>query len=89
MKTAVFIFDAITQVVLTPETDTDKRVCELIEKGTTGTMRGSVYECHGGWIRFKQSRDEDAFYIRPATVNSMSDNESLIVRVAAKDAAEV
>jgi hypothetical protein len=82
MKTAIFIFDNIQQVVLTPESDTDKRVCELIEKGTNGTMRGSVYECRGGWIRFSQS---DMAHRVHSYNSGMEDKESLIVRIAAPE----
>ena len=82
MKAAIFIFDNIQQVVLTPESDLDKRVLELIEKGTTGTMRGSVYTCRGGWVRFEQARRQSKMYgawlEEPPT---LEDGQSLIVRI--------
>ena len=80
MKSAIFIFDNIQQVVLTPESELDKRVLELIEKGTTGAMRGSVYVTRGGWIRFEQSapKTQGLGYEWPPR---LSDSESLIVRI--------
>lgn len=53
MKTAIYIEDGITQLVLTPETDWEKRTMDVFRGGdqTVKVMRGGFYECRGGWIR--------------------------------------
>lgn len=72
MKTAIYIEDGRTQLVLTPESEWEKSVIRAIELGgqNVSIQRGSFYECQGGWVR-------EAF-----------DGESLIIRTGmkAKDA---
>ena len=53
MKIALYIEDGLEQIVLTPQTDTEK---SLLGKLRDGTRRmeiksGEFYNCHGGWIR--------------------------------------
>lgn len=75
MKTALYIADGVTQVVMTPQTETDKRVCEQIEsiaKGSVRVFRGSFYECGGGWVRF----DNSERYLN----DWQTDDRSLILR---------
>jgi hypothetical protein len=54
VRSAIYIADGVTQVVLTPETETDKSVLDQIEKagGELSIKRGSFYECRGGYVRF-------------------------------------
>lgn len=52
MKTALYITNGVSQVVLTPENDFEKAALEHLasaENITTNT--GSFYECQGGWAR--------------------------------------
>lgn len=52
MKTAIYIEQGLTQFVLTPETDIDRKVIEQLESGQgLETYRGSFYDCRGGWKR--------------------------------------
>jgi hypothetical protein len=55
VKTAMYIEDGVTQVVLTPTTDDEKAILALVEKaaesGALSVYRGSFYECRGGWVR--------------------------------------
>ena len=51
MKTAVYIEDGLTQLVLTPETDFEKSVSEKIVEGNVTIKRGGFYRCVGGWVR--------------------------------------
>ena len=53
MKTAIYIEDGITQLVLTPQNEWEKKVIASIETGNTETviLRGEFYECRGGWQR--------------------------------------
>lgn len=52
MKTAIYVQDGRAQVVLTPESEWEKRVLADFTAGRELTIaRGSFYECLGGWIR--------------------------------------
>jgi len=55
MKTAIYIEDGVTQIVLTPETSWEKKILDEIdlEKHTLTPLRGSFYECQGGYFRNK------------------------------------
>lgn len=53
MKTAIYIQDGTTQLVLTPETEWEKSALGGISKNATTArmMTGGFYECQGGWVR--------------------------------------
>lgn len=53
MKTAIYIENETTQLVLTPETEWEKQVIRCIENGAQSVEihRASFYECQGGWFR--------------------------------------
>lgn len=53
MKTTLVIQDGISQIVLTPENQTEKNILNLIEskKVETAIKVGNYSECQGGWIR--------------------------------------
>jgi hypothetical protein len=55
MKTAIYIEDGLTQLVLTPETQIDKKVLDEIQTPNLKTYRGEFYGCQGGWIRHAES----------------------------------
>jgi hypothetical protein len=57
MKTAIYIEDGLTQFVLTPETEIDKKVLDEMESTELKTYRGEFYACRGGWTRWKQEYD--------------------------------
>lgn len=70
MKTAFYIEDGREQIVLTPETEWEKKMLSLLhEKGReVQILRGKFYECRGGWTRhgflsnstqFGESRSDD------------------------------
>lgn len=79
MKASLVITDDIKQVVLTPETKTDKTILEAI-KGKDisihvgsfwdGSMYGERYksstlqECQGGWVREFESKDSVILVIK-------------------------
>tara|TARA_Y100000310_G_C20671515_1_gene810547 strand:- start:496 stop:756 length:261 start_codon:yes stop_codon:yes gene_type:complete len=52
MKTAIYIEDGITQIVLTPENDFEKYVLSKNNNNDFDTkiFTGSFYDCRGGWI---------------------------------------
>lgn len=53
MKIALYIEDGLEQIVLTPESDTEKAILGKLHDGsrTFELFRGSFYNCRGGWVR--------------------------------------
>lgn len=72
MKTAIYIEDGATQIVLTPDTEWEKKVCKQFygKKHALEVMEGAFYGCHGGWTRFRS----DSPY-------STGEDNSLIIRL--------
>lgn len=69
MKSAIYIRDGRTQVVLTPESDIEKMALSSVEKGSGSqlqTYRGSFYDCRGGWVR-QGPGDESLIFVVTAT----------------------
>ena len=63
MKTAIYVEDNVTQVVLTPETEFEKNIILILEKENLATkiMTGNFYDCRGGWIRQTEYRPEPMY----------------------------
>jgi hypothetical protein len=69
MKIALYIEDGLEQIVLTPESDTEKSILGKLHDGTRelSIKRGAFYGCQGGWVRqpkqyqnlYSVSDDED------------------------------
>lgn len=53
MKITIYVADGITQLVITPETDFEKKAVAQFEKKPLSVkiMSGSFYECQGGFVR--------------------------------------
>ena len=52
MKTAIYIGEGVTQIVLTAETKGEESVLEMIrEAKNLKVKRGSFYHCAGGYVR--------------------------------------
>jgi hypothetical protein len=53
MKIALYIEDGLEQIVLTPESETEKNILGKLHDGTRSLSikRGSFYGCQGGWVR--------------------------------------
>lgn len=68
MKSAVVIIDGLTQIVLTPENEMDKKIVAILPN--TGVLdasvfRGTFYECRGGWHRQgPQGSSDDSLILR-------------------------
>lgn len=64
MKTAIYIEDSVTQIVLTPENDFEKSaLAKLKQKELSVKLHdGQFYECQGGWNR--ESIAEKSLMIR-------------------------
>lgn len=65
MKTAIFLKDGYTQVILTPETEWEKTALDAIEasNGDLSVKRGEFYACQGGYIRQSEHRADDLMLI--------------------------
>lgn len=59
MKTAIYIEQGVTQLVLTPENDWEKSALANFAKESDSFQiyRGSFYKCNGGWTRYDQTDD--------------------------------
>lgn len=61
MKTALYIEDGISQVILTPENDHEKNILKQINsKEIETTMKiGTFGLCAGGWVRYYRGSGND------------------------------
>lgn len=77
MKFAFVLTDGLEQFVLTPETDTEKKlVAALTEKSADREMsihRGGFYECRGGWFRERRR------YREIYSGSNLEDDDSAII----------
>ena len=53
MKIAFYMEDGLEQIVLTPETDTERAMLEKVhaQDRELSIRRGQFYECRGGFVR--------------------------------------
>jgi hypothetical protein len=53
MKIALYIEDGLEQIVLTPESDTEKGILGKMHDGSRelDIKKGAFFECKGGWMR--------------------------------------
>lgn len=53
MKIALYIEDGLEQIVLTPETETEKGIVGKLHNATRHLeiKQGQFYDCNGGWKR--------------------------------------
>jgi len=85
MKTAIYMEDGTTQLVITPETDFEKEALSNFSKSISQDERldvkiysGSFYDCRGGWIRQRG-------YFTPGIYEGTDNNdESIILRIKKK-----
>lgn len=72
MKIALYIEDGLEQIVLTPESETEKGIVGKLHDGSRALsiQRGSFYECRGGWVRQSQNDDSTMIVLRPAEAKS-------------------
>lgn len=57
MKIALYIEDGLEQIILTPESATEKDILQKLHDGSRemSLKHGSFYACQGGWTRYRQS----------------------------------
>lgn len=84
MKIALYIEDGLEQIVLTPETDTEKGILGKMHDGTRelSIKHGSFYACQGGWTRHAKQSWTDGVYF-PS--ESRDDESTMIVLRYLKD----
>lgn len=65
MKTAIYIEDGRTQLVLSPETDFEKGVVSKIDKGEHDVKIyvGGFYDCQAGFTRQGKMYGEDLIIV--------------------------
>lgn len=69
MKIALYIEDGLEQIVLTPETDTEKGIVGKMHETSSRSVsikRGSFYACQGGWTRQGPNNDSTIIVLTPA-----------------------
>ena len=68
MKSAIYINEGTTQLVLTPDNEWEKNCLKMIKDGgDVSTYYGEFYECQGGWYRQPSlgvSRSEQSLIFR-------------------------
>jgi hypothetical protein len=69
MKIALYIEDGLEQIVLTPESDVEKGIVGKLTDDSRALriLKGSFYECAGGWLRQGANRDSTLIVLRPKT----------------------
>lgn len=87
MKIAFYMEDGIEQIVLTPQTDFEKKMLGKLHDGDRelSVKRGSFYGCQGGWTRHSmtygvahdEAEDQSTMLVlrRPAPVSPEEGDE--------------
>lgn len=65
MKIALYIEDGREQIVLTPQTETERSILAKMHDGSRSfeLKRGSFFDCRGGWTRFRDGDQDDSTMI--------------------------
>lgn len=76
MKIALYIEDGREQVVLTPQTATERAILGKLHDGSRSinVYRGAFYACQGGWTRQRDASGFGGTELRP-----QSDEQSTII----------
>lgn len=69
MKIALWIEDGLEQIVLTPETQTERDILKKMQDHDRSLhiYSGGFYECQGGWVRQKTTHDSTMIVMRQIT----------------------
>lgn len=64
MKIALYIEDGLEQIVLTPQSPSEKSILAKLTDGSriVNIRKGSFYSCQGGWVR-QSVNDESAIIV--------------------------
>ena len=86
MKTAIYIEDGVSQIVLSPETPFERNALQqfMEEPLNVKVINGSFYDCRGEWVRQKP------YYHQLHEIsNTMEHDQSIIIRVGKVDEEKV
>jgi len=77
MKIALYIEEGLEQIVLTPETPTEKNILGKLHDGSRqlNIARNSFYHTRGGFIRQGANEDSTMIVLRPDS-NSIGSQEA-------------
>lgn len=64
MRTAIYIQDGVTQLVLTPESEWEKAVVGKIQGSEVTILKGIFYDCAGGWTRMGHGCEDESLILR-------------------------
>jgi len=66
MKIALYIEDGLEQIVLTPESDTEKAILGKMHDGSRqlDIKKGAFYACQGGWTRASNENSSTMIILR-------------------------
>lgn len=78
MKTAIYIEDGVTQLVLSPETEYEKDIVKAFgdKLDRVSVFNGTFYDCRGGWVRQTALKERSHF-----SQGSPPEDCSLIMRL--------
>lgn len=67
MKIALYIEDGLEQIVLTPQSATEKAILGKLSDGSRelSIKRGEFYACVGGWTRQNTSENSTMIILTP------------------------
>lgn len=87
MKTAIYIEDGIAQLIITPETDYEKKHIGLFQEGKVDAkiFHGSFYNCKGGWVRQSAYQEENPY---PYYRHNEGRDCSIMIRIDTKKEGE-
>lgn len=59
MKIALYIEDGLEQIILTPDTHTERHLLSKLSDGSrvVSVKKGGFYACQGGWVRQNDHKD--------------------------------
>lgn len=65
MKIALYISEGVEQIVLTPETDTERALLGNLtaHDRDLSIKHGSFFDCQGGWIRHNDAADKSTMIV--------------------------
>lgn len=65
MKIALYIEDGFEQIVLTPQSETERSILDKMHDGSRSLelKRGSFYGCRGGWVRHRDVGDDSTIMV--------------------------
>jgi hypothetical protein len=86
MKIALYIEDGIEQIVLTPQSSTEKAILAKLHDDSRNLQlyRGAFYGCRGGWQRWQEPPVQGQFH-RNGIEND--DNSTILVLLKKEEAA--